>query len=252
MLRRATTTIRVDDRLVLRPATSEYGSELREAFEETWPEVSRAMPEAGTIDDIRVIATLAEVQQVLSKEGEINEIRAIDCLCLTAEEDPVKQLRREIGGALPGAQVVLLSDIADARARQRQMAQRYSGFLLPLVLVITALWVGILAALNVRERRYEIGVLRALGHTSTTVASLFLGRAALIGLLGAAVGFPIGNLLAIKVAPDIFTVTAAAMKLEPDLLILALVAAPVFAMASSVIPTVQAIAQDPADILRQE
>ena len=44
MLRRATTTIRVDDRLVLRPATSEYGSELIEAFEETWPEVSRAMP----------------------------------------------------------------------------------------------------------------------------------------------------------------------------------------------------------------
>ena len=44
MLRRATTTIRVDDRLVLRPATSEYGSELMEAFEETWPEVSRAMP----------------------------------------------------------------------------------------------------------------------------------------------------------------------------------------------------------------
>jgi len=215
-------------------------------------EVTRAMPESGTIDDIRAIATLAEVQQLLSKEGEINEIRAIDCLCLTAEEDPVKQLRKEIGGALPGAQVVLLSDIADARARQRQMAQRYSGFLLPLVLVITALWVGILAALNVRERRYEIGVLGALGHTSTTVASLFLGRAALIGVLGAAIGFPIGNLLAIKVAPDIFTVTAAAMKFEPDLFILALVAAPVFAMASSIIPTLRAIAQDPADILRQE
>ena len=44
MLRRATTTIQVDDRLVLRPATSEFHSNLLEAFEETWPEVSRAMP----------------------------------------------------------------------------------------------------------------------------------------------------------------------------------------------------------------
>ena len=44
MLRRATTTIRVDDRLVLRPAVSEFHSNLVEAFEETWPEVSRAMP----------------------------------------------------------------------------------------------------------------------------------------------------------------------------------------------------------------
>jgi RimJ/RimL family protein N-acetyltransferase len=30
--------------MVLRPATSEFYSELVEAFEETWPEVSRAMP----------------------------------------------------------------------------------------------------------------------------------------------------------------------------------------------------------------
>ena len=44
MLRRATTTIRVDDTLVLRPATEEYSEALLEAFEETWPEVSRAMP----------------------------------------------------------------------------------------------------------------------------------------------------------------------------------------------------------------
>ena len=44
MLRRATTTIRVDDTLILRPATEEYGETLLEAFEETWPEVSRAMP----------------------------------------------------------------------------------------------------------------------------------------------------------------------------------------------------------------
>ena len=44
MSRRATSSIRVDDSLVLRPATLDYSSELLEAFEETWPEVSRAMP----------------------------------------------------------------------------------------------------------------------------------------------------------------------------------------------------------------
>jgi len=42
--RRATSSIRVDEGLVLRPATIDYSSELLEAFEETWPEVSRAMP----------------------------------------------------------------------------------------------------------------------------------------------------------------------------------------------------------------
>ena len=44
VLRRATSTIRVDENLVLRPASSLLVSEIIEAFEETWPEVSRAMP----------------------------------------------------------------------------------------------------------------------------------------------------------------------------------------------------------------
>ena len=34
----------VDEGLVLRPASSAYSLKLLEAFEETWPEVSRAMP----------------------------------------------------------------------------------------------------------------------------------------------------------------------------------------------------------------
>tara|TARA_B110000495_G_C22985536_1_gene579791 strand:- start:793 stop:1356 length:564 start_codon:yes stop_codon:yes gene_type:complete len=41
---RATSTIRVNDNLILRPASLEHSSDLIEAFEETWPEVSWAMP----------------------------------------------------------------------------------------------------------------------------------------------------------------------------------------------------------------
>ena len=66
MLRRATTTIRVDDRLVLRPATSEYSSELMEAFEETWPEVSRAMPWINTYQpfDTQIEDFLVETERM--------------------------------------------------------------------------------------------------------------------------------------------------------------------------------------------
>ena len=44
MQRRATTTIQVDDDLIMRPANTTHTNNLLEAFEETWPEVSRAMP----------------------------------------------------------------------------------------------------------------------------------------------------------------------------------------------------------------
>ena len=44
MQRRATPTIKVDDGLQMRPANTTHLDTLQEAFEETWPEVSRAMP----------------------------------------------------------------------------------------------------------------------------------------------------------------------------------------------------------------
>ena len=43
-MRRATSSIRVNEELVLRPASNLRSKELIEAFEETWPEVNRAMP----------------------------------------------------------------------------------------------------------------------------------------------------------------------------------------------------------------
>jgi RimJ/RimL family protein N-acetyltransferase len=42
--RRATTSIRVDEGMILRPAQTIHSNALIEAFMETWPEVSRAMP----------------------------------------------------------------------------------------------------------------------------------------------------------------------------------------------------------------
>ena len=44
MQRRATSSIRVDEGLVLRPASKRYIPEIIEAFNETWPDVMRAMP----------------------------------------------------------------------------------------------------------------------------------------------------------------------------------------------------------------
>ena len=44
MIRRATSSIRVDDALVLRPVSIIHISDIIEAFEETWPDVIRAMP----------------------------------------------------------------------------------------------------------------------------------------------------------------------------------------------------------------
>jgi putative ABC transport system permease protein len=214
--------------------------------------VERCLAESGADDDIRVFGRLSDVQGVLNREGRINEIKAIDCLCLTADQDSLKMLRAELAQALPEAKVIQLRSIADARARQRQMVEKYCAFVTPFLLVVCVAWIGVLAILNVRERKMEIGVLRALGYGSGRIAALFLAKPVVLGVIGAVCGYALGSALALAYGPEIFKVTANSIKAEPTLLLWALVAAPALAALASFIPAMLAVTQDPAVTLREE
>lgn len=214
--------------------------------------VARALVESGTDDDVRAFVALEDAQRLLQLEGRINEIKAIDCLCLTADKDPLSILRTELEKALPEAKVLQMRVLADARAKQRRMTEQYVAFVTPFLLIGCAIWVGALAILNVRERRAEIGVLRALGFGSGRIAGLFLGKAAVLGVFGALAGYAAGSALALKYGPRIFQVTAQSIAAQPALLGWALVGAPVFAAIAMFIPTVLAVTQDPAVTLREE
>ena len=214
--------------------------------------VTKCLVESGTEQDIYVFGHLDDIQGVLGLDGQINEIKAIDCLCLTADEEPIKILRQELAKVLPEARVIQDRVQADARAKQRQMMENKFSFLSPFLLVVSALWVGVMATLNVRERRAEIGVFRALGYGSGRIAGLFLMKAILLGCVGAVIGFALGNALAMSVGAQIFKVTAKAIQTDWSLLGIAVLATPFFSAIASFIPAMLAVAQDPAVTLRED
>lgn len=214
--------------------------------------VQRVLTETGTQDDVRMYTSLADAQQLLGLPGRISEIKAIDCLCLTGEQDVLAQLRAALKTALPEAQVLQLRAMADARARQRQSSEKYTGFVIPLVLSIGAVWLGVLAALNVRERRPELGLWRALGKGSIWIGALVLGRALMLGVSGAIAGYLVGTILTVKQGPTLYPVTSGSLVSDISLLYWALLLAPGFAALASFLPAMLAVSHDPAETLRAE
>ncbi|MCK4700313.1 MAG: ABC transporter permease [Bacteroidales bacterium] len=80
--------------------------------------VVKILSETGSSDDIRIYTTLNEVQEMVDKRGEINEIKALNCLCLTSDEvNPMEILRNQLSQVLPDAKVVMNQTIAVARER---------------------------------------------------------------------------------------------------------------------------------------
>jgi ABC-type lipoprotein release transport system permease subunit len=214
--------------------------------------VAVCLPENGSNQDISIFCHLHDAQTLVNTDGRINEIQALNCVCFDSDADALAMLRRQLARALPEAKVIQIRPIAEARQNQRQMMEDYLAIIVPFVLVVCAAWIGLLAMLNVRERLQEIGIMRALGYGSSYVASLFLGKAVTIGIVGAVVGFGLGTVFAMLYGPGMFKVTGNTIKPMYELLLWSIVLAPAFAAMATAIPAMIAVAQDPATTLRAE
>ena len=215
--------------------------------------IRKTLSETGSIDDIRIYGTLTEFQELLDLRGRINEIMALNCLCVSPDEkDPILILREQLDQVLPEARVVMNTTIANARERQRHMLEEYFAISTIIIIVVIAIWIGSLAMINVKERERETGILRATGQSVLKIAALFLGKALIIGITGALIGFAAGTVLALKFGPGIFLITRNSIEPIYSLLTWTIISTPVFTMLSTLIPTVIALLKDPAVTLRKE
>ena len=215
-------------------------------------QVAQVLGETGTAEDVVVYLALAEAQRLFDLPGRINEIQALECHCGEDIVDPLAHLRATLEPLLPGTRVLRQADAADARRQQRLLAERSLRVATPLVVVLCGLLVAALAAANVRERREELGVFYALGHGPAFAGGVVLGRAALVGALGALLGALVGDLVAREAGAAIFKLGKAPIPDGPSLLPMSVLLAPLFAVAASLAPVLRAAVTDPAEVLRRD
>lgn len=233
--------------------------------------VSKCNSERGNKDDITVWIDLKEAQALLNKKGKINGILALQCHCYGAR---LGQLRDEIARILPDTRVIEFASkvitraeardrAADAareaieaekahRARLRGEREAFAAVLVPLVIVVSAVWIGFLFFSNVRERSAEIGILRALGLRSRRILFIFLAKAMLMGVLGALLGYAGGFIGGAFWGDASVNVEGPATLFDPVLFLLVLFGAPILSGLASWIPAMIAAQQDPAVVLREE
>jgi putative ABC transport system permease protein len=171
-------------------------------------------------------------------------------------------------GAVQSRVGQLLSGVAEVRTpegrdqgMQDVMAGPELGFALggAGALVVGLFLVYNAFSVSVAERRHDIGVWRALGATRGQVAGLFAGEAALLGLLGAALGVPAGwGLACASLGPIQRTLgaifgplEAPAVEVRPVTVLLAVLAGLITALLAALVPALQAARQEPAEAVRR-
>jgi len=232
----------------------------------------------GDEDDYTAWINLSDAQVLFDQSGEIDTILALSCYCANAS---LSEMEDKITDLLPDTRLITLEHEAAIRQASRASAgKRASQFVeleeagresltmerkvlaawvVPLVVVGCIVWVGLMTLGNVRTRRREIGILRAMGVRGRQVVGMFLGRAVMVGLIGSIAGYAIGFALAVlwdgrSAAEGALTggPAGAAALFGPALLVGALLVAPVLSAAASLMPALLAAQDDPAMVLREE
>jgi len=241
--------------------------------------VAKCHDERGSKDDITLWIHLKEAQNLLGKDGQISAILALECACAWAD---IEKVRKEITHFLPDTQVIEKGSKALARAEARmkvakeakdsiervkvfranlkKQRQKFSSILVSVVIVGAVVWVGLLAFGNVRNRRQEIGILRAMGYKSRDMLLLFLSKAIITGILGALGGFVIGLMGGILIfdytvetqGNTAASLMAGEMAYYFRVFLCVLVITPLLTAAASWIPAQIGASQDPAEILGKE
>jgi putative ABC transport system permease protein len=237
--------------------------------------VNACHEERGNKDDITAWIYLAEAQELLDKPQQINAILALECLCVGNEGLPI--IRKEIADILPGTQVIERGSRVIARAEARTKVEeqakiaiqkekiaredlragreRLASIMTPVIITACAVWIAILGFTNVRARREEIGILRAIGVRGRKVMLMFITRHILFGVLGGALGFVAGVLAAVyfSAAHEGTQMRMIDMNLPwAGLFLMSVGGATILAVIAGWIPTMVAARQDPADVLRND
>ena len=238
--------------------------------------IEKCHSERGTKDDVTIWMHLGECQELLGEEGRINAIKALECNC--ASIDRLGEIRKEIAGILPGTKVIETESKALARAEARNKAKKLSqtaiaakkaetvklradrerlrvedgqkyNALLSVVIVLSMAWVAFLAFSNSRDRRSEIGILRAMGISTGAILSALMGRAFLVGFTGAGLTLLLAFILS---APLSEHLNGFELQSLAGYVPMVLLCVPALSCAASWLPALQAVNRDPATILRNE
>ena len=237
-------------------------------------QVVKVNPRRGDKRDRTAWIDLDRMQAMFDKEGKINAIWALECSCALAD---VGKVRAELTRILPDVHIEEQGEKALARAEARKKAvdaaeknleaelvsrerltnagEQFRLFFVPGIIVIAGVWLALLAFGNVRARQEEIGLLNALGLRARSIATLFLSRAVLSGVLGALVGclvgFALGGFAFDHLQGDAAT-TAQGGGFDSEVFLWVLVLAPLLSAIACWLPALRATQQDPAVVLRAE
>ena len=139
-----------------------------------------------------IVMDLAAAQRALNRFGRVDRI-----LLKVPETPSLENWLQRVRSALPAGVEVRAAGTGTNENRRMLAAFRWNLRLLSYIaLIVGAFLIYNTISVSVVRRRPETGIVRALGASRGAVLAAFIGEAAFFGVAGAALGLPVGRVMA--------------------------------------------------------
>ena len=208
--------------------------------------VAAVLEPTGTQDDDVIFMDLDTAGRALGRLGEVSFVE-VAAWCASC---PIDRLTAQISAALPNARVSSVLRSFEARRILIGQFQLFSIVLSGLMVLVGCLVVLTSTLGNVRDRRSEIGIFRALGYRRRHVFSIVLLENLALALVAAALGITVAVVVAGPLARSVAEVRQT-LPPAPLNLVLALAASLVVVVIASLYPAARAADLSPTLAIRR-
>jgi len=148
----------------------------------------RADPATLTRDRPRILFHLPQLAAFTGRPDEVDRFS----VRLRSGADTAAAAER-LAGYLPGARVLPTAEVARRSSTTFEVVRRFHRAIALITLVAGAVFLACIMVLKVQERRGPVAALRLIGVSRRTLFAWILAEAALVSVVGGALGVGIGK-----------------------------------------------------------
>ena len=180
--------------------------------------------------------------------GEADAVDVVE-LSVSAGAEDLNRYVEEINASGGGVTARLVKRITNSETAVLEKLQALVFLVTAVVLLLTMICVSTTMMAVVTERRKEIGLRKALGASDGSIRTEFLGEGMFLGLLGGFLGALLGFGFAQIISVNVF---GGSITLQPLLVPLTMIVSMLISAVSCLMPIRNAVAIDPALVLKGE
>ena len=205
--------------------------------------VAKVLPETGIVDDDRIFAHLHTVQDLLGTGHQISAIEIMGC-CNAISDGLLGKLRN----ILPDTRITTIGQIVSTQIETNRMMNKVSLIFLIIILFVGGISIGNFMWANVNERKKEIGILLMVGTPKSSIYTMLLVKATILGLVGGILGYAIGTIAGVVLGPQLAGII---VRPVPVFLVWSIVLSIVIAILGSLVPAYLAAKIEPFAIMQE-